>query len=757
MLDFTIQLWQTALFAASQQPLICLPQSLASLGDRIAAQMGFAPRLLPDSATGFLGELKTVLTTTPPDRLLLIPPLMAHAELPPSLRKAEAAPRNLHDLALAVVLEHAPVDCLVGAWLPLGFFLAGGHGAVHQALLDHHRLRLILAADCTVDRYELPEYAAARAMHTLVFQTGQAGDSGVRLFTCPDIPAHVAVDGSSSPDREREAAVLLDLQKLSEAQIGSTTFGFVLQQPLAVDTVWLPRWHEQKFKKGLQELAAYGELKPLGELFEVFRGFQSSEQVNLLINAAHADRGIAVVEESNILPDNSFNYREVRQRALHKETAPYHLQPNDICLRQSLDSDQRLRAVKIAPEMLPLAAHESLFILRPKADVVVDPDLVTTYLRSGRVTQFLKAQGVAERLYRQSLAEVLIPTADDELKRALGDINAVSATFQGWRDDAGNAVETLFTRRPAAEARRAFVLASRTLRQRERAARQIDDQSYRLRSGLPHPLAYRWRQVETTLVDYESYKNLLETAEVIACYLANLALALTRHLQIELTCVGELAAKLSNSSRGGGTTFGDWVNVLRLFHESKAVKAAGAFPLHELARLLDDEAINDALQRLSNERNDEAHGRGPTGPHVADHFRQARTDLATLVNGLEFLTEYPLRYVVDERRDTLTGLTTYRYQDLMGDHPLVATAQAETATRDIETGSLYLVDRSGDLYLLRPYLTRLQLDDGRWGTFFLDKIDHRAQACQVKCLEHGVSRLVAELLGAFRVVGLVER
>jgi len=754
MLDFMIKLWQRALLAESQQPLICLPQSLDALGARMTEQVGISPVFLPESATAFLEGLTARLTTTEPDCLLLIPPLVAHEALPQSLRKGHPPQTNLHDLALHAVLAHAPADCLVGTWLPLGFFLAGGHSPLHQTLLDHHRLRLILAVDCPVERFGLPAYAAARAMHTLLFQIGQSGDSRLRLFTVPDMPAHVALDGSTAPDHAREAAVLADLQQLLQSQGKPTQFGFVLQQPPAVDAVWLPSWHEQKFKKGLQDLAAYGELKPLGELFEVFRGFQSSEQVNLLINAAHADRGIAVVEESNILPDNSFNYREVRQRALHKETAPYHLQPNDICLRQSLDSDQRLRAVKIAPEMLPLAAHESLFILRPKAEMAVDPDLVTIYLRSGRVTQFLQAQGVAERLYRQSLAEVLIPTADDELKRALGDINAVSATFQGWRTDAGNAVETLFTRRPAEEARGAFVLASRTLRQRERAARQIDDQSYRLRSGLPHPLAYRWRQVETALVDYESYKNLLETAEVITCYLANLALMMARQIHIELTCVDELAAKLSDPAMHGGTTFGDWLNVLRHFNGSKAVKAAGTFPLFELARLLDDDLVNAALQQLSNERNDEAHGRGPKSLQVTGKFHQVRADLTIVLSAIEFLTEYPLRYIVDTRTDSLTGLTSYMYQDLMGDHPLVVSQESETSTPHLEKGSLYLVDRTGNLHLLRPYLTRYQLPDGRWGTFFLDKIDNREKVCQVKCLEHATVYLAPKLFRAFQYVGL---
>lgn len=752
MLEFLIQLWQTTILQDAQKPLICLPQSL----EAIVTHFSLPVTRLSNSATSFLKELESALVATQPDRLLLIPPLVAHEELPQSLRAKHPPQTNLHDLALQCILNHAPTGCLVGAWLPLGFFLASGHAPLRQTLLDHHRLRLIVETACDIERFNLPDYNAARRMHTLVFQIGRAGDERVRLFTCPDIPQRVEADGSTTADSERQSAVLQDLHGLLKSQGKPSTFGLVLQKPPSMDSAWLPGWHRQDFQKSVQELSAYGVLKPLGDLFYVLRGFQTSEQVNFLVNAANTQRGIPVIEEVNILPDNSFNFSETRHRALSKATAAYHLQPNDICLRQSLGSDERLRAVKITPEVLPLAAHESVFILRPKASIAVDADLVTAYLRSGRVTQFLRAQGVADRLYRQSLAEVLVPSEDEELKDALFDIRTAADALQQWRADADTAVDTLFADKPVQQARRDFLVAGRTLRQRERAARQIDNFSYRLRTGLPYPLAYRWRMVETAQADYEAYKNLLETAEVIACYLANLALMITRHLKFDLPCLAEMAVKLSDPALKHGTSFGDWVNILRQFNQSNTMKQAGNFPFFEIARLLDNADTNSALQRLSNERNDEAHGRGPKGPQVLQRFNEVRIDLGRFISATEFLTEYPLRYIVDTKVDSLTGLTTYGYQDLMGDHPLVAIHSAETNLPHVEKGSLYAVDRAGTLHLLRPYFTRQQLEDGRWGIFSLDKFDHAARNCSLKCLESSTTQDAPELFRAFQYVGLYQ-
>jgi len=781
MLEFATKLWKSLLFDDAQTPCLILPQTLE---ETVCPHFDQACsiHLLPKGAISALKTIEETITANQPDRLLLIPPLLGYSDLPKTLQAKHDPLTNFHDLALQTALEHVPDGALVGMLLPTSFLLTSGPFDLRTSLTTDHRLRLILEFDFPAEQLGLPNYEQARRLALIVVQCGQAGDELVRFFRCPFVEPLVNADSTSTANIERQAIIADDLNRVMTIPGGATDFGIVKREQPSADASWLPGYRQRDIQNVLSELEQYGPpLKPLGAYFTLLRGFQISEQVNYLISSSHSDKGIPVIAESDIQADNQLNYRETRNRALSSETEEYHLQANDICLRESVREGLRLNAVKITSEQLPLAAHESVIILRPKPDVVIDSDVVAAYLCSTRVVEFLRAQGIANRIYRNSLADILIPVNDDELKPVLDGIRSAADALKVWQSDADQAIDKLFADKPAKDARVDFLAAGHKLRQRERAARQIDDLSYRLRISLPHPIAYRWRSVETSTADYEGYKNLLETAEVVICYLANLALIAARQEQVKLGSVDMMAKKFVDS--GHGTTFGDWISILREFNDSKAIKNLGIFPLFELASLFDaepspdeegtdtepspderdadaepspnEEDIVQILQRLSNARNDEAHIRGPKGPQIAKEYEIVRNDLFAFIQSVEFLAEYPLHYVTDARLDSLTGMTTYTYQELMGDHPLVASQEAETQTPNIEKGSLYLVDRDQQLYLLRPFLTRHQLPDGRWGTFFLDKFDIKGQNCELKCLEFPETVEDPSQFAAFRAVGLL--
>ncbi|MGB3201259.1 MAG: hypothetical protein WBA99_10170, partial [Nodosilinea sp.] len=81
---------------------------------------------------------------------------------------------------------------------------------------------------------------------------------------------------------------------------------------------------------------------------------------------------------------------------------------------------------------------------------------------------------------------------------------------------------------------------------------------------------------------------------------------------------------------------------------------------------------------------------------------------------------------------------TYSYRDLMGDHPLVPIKTAQTTEPELEAGSLYLVDRDGKLYLLRPLLSRRQCPEcGTWATFYIDAYKKNSDTVNLKSMEHG--------------------
>jgi hypothetical protein len=325
--------------------------------------------------------------------------------------------------------------------------------------------------------------------------------------------------------------------------------------------------------------------------------------------------------------------------------------------------------------------------------------------------------------------------------------------------EAESAKSALFNFSSAKEARAHVLDVGRRVRQRKEAASLVDDTSYRFRTQLPHPIAYRWRTIETEQPGLQAYVQILECAEVIVCYLASFAIASAAREGIEISYVIEMRKRLS-SKAGHGTNMGDWIAIVREMRDSKKFRAMeGAFPVPELIHSLRDQDADEALQALVDKRNDQAHGRGPKGDaQIAKACSIAVEELRTLLDAVEFLSEYPLRFIEATRRDSITRMTTYRYRDLMGDHPLTSIRESIDASPEIEANSLYFLDRAGRMHLLRPLLNRLQCAEcGNWATFYLDRFNVKTRICTLKSMEsyerHAID--VSEVVPAFQAVGLV--
>lgn len=285
-------------------------------------------------------------------------------------------------------------------------------------------------------------------------------------------------------------------------------------------------------------------------------------------------------------------------------------------------------------------------------------------------------------------------------------------------------------------------------------AQQVDELSYRLRSGLPHPLAYRWRIAETAQPTLEGYRDVLECAETAVCFLALVSLVLMRAVNEPVKYLEQMAHRLTHI--GHGTNFGDWVAILREVQGRKALKQMGKAPFYEVARFLDDENINAALSVLGENRNDNSHGRGPHGPEIKEKLSESLTALQTFLGGTEFLSEYPVRYIETTRRDSITGMTNYSYRAIMGDHLVVGLEEGQTDIADLEAGSLYLVDRDGSMYLLRPFLTRRECPEcQQWELFFLDKYDRGRGNCTLKSMEKGHTVEDAGITAVFQHVSMI--
>lgn len=188
-------------------------------------------------------------------------------------------------------------------------------------------------------------------------------------------------------------------------------------------------------------------------MVDIRPGFHTSEQVNLLIPNHETKEGIPVIEGRDIGADNVLRSEDTRYRALSEKTQSYQLQAGDICLRSIISADQQLKAAQIQPEMLPLVANNTILILRPKPELNVDVDFLTAYLQSHHVVHTLRAQGVAQRLYAQSLAELPVPVQDEEVQSVLRDLRLAAKTLNEWQEEADTALRSLFNFKSAKDAR----------------------------------------------------------------------------------------------------------------------------------------------------------------------------------------------------------------------------------------------------------------------------------------------------------------
>jgi hypothetical protein len=210
-------------------------------------------------------------------------------------------------------------------------------------------------------------------------------------------------------------------------------------------------------------------------------------------------------------------------------------------------------------------------------------------------------------------------------------------------------------------------------------------------------------------------------------------------------------------ARSGGTSFGDWLAIVKEVNESRAFRdlESGA-PLAELRSLVANQTWEPALRGLLDLRNDDSHGRVSLTNVSADLLEQAETSLAAIFRATEFLTDYRLLLVTETRFDSLRNASRFQYRDLSGDNAL-APLHADTAPRnDLEAGSLYLRDRQNLLWLLRPMLHYLECPQcHQMSTFYLDTYDGvDGQMVGIKSFERSSVR-TEPFVEDFRHVGLV--
>jgi hypothetical protein len=569
-----------------------------------------------------------------------------------------------------------------------------------------------------------------------------------------------------APVHPDEEAVKSDFRRLLTRNGGRGRFGYVLRDvPTPGESLGFER-HDPNVLARRADLSDFGAAVTLDEMFDFpGRAFHSARDKDLSCGA-DASGAVRVLSGRDLRRDGTIALpdEEARWAAIPLDRQ---FQVGDILLPEIFVATDRggLVAVEVTETDLPAAASERVIVLRSKKPLTAPQRLVTLqFLRSPLARTLVNASSLRAslRLHQRALKELHLPQPDDALSAALNDLTDAAQRFEAWRADAERLLQSVFLDDSAKAARARIVRSGRILRLRSDAASLLDDESYTVRTRFPYPIAYRWRGVEATVsagATPEAYEAVLETAEVLLCYAAHLALVFAREANIELGCSKNIRARLADGKRGPG--FGDWVAVLDEVRNSRACRdIPDTQPLNELRSLLADSETDSATRRLNDRRNDQAHlrrvdsadlPRTHSKPHALE---TARADLTTLVKSASVLSDLPLVHLTSVQWDSLQERAMVGYRELTGDQPVVPTRTMEYHAYGLELGSLYVMDSQRQLRLLRPFLTGRDCPTCRnWSTFHIDRAPRGT--VMLKSLEHGHTLDDASLVEPLRHVGLL--
>ncbi|PJF01952.1 hypothetical protein CUT44_00625 [Streptomyces carminius] len=543
------------------------------------------------------------------------------------------------------------------------------------------------------------------------------------------------------PYRPDEEVVAKDFERLLAREGGRGEHGYVLREtPSPEQGLYFERFDPHILRRR-EDLTGFGAVNALGDLFTFHRTTFSEAALRKgkQLTSPKDPGAVRIVRPRDIGRDGTIAPPS-EETLWATIAADLQLAPGDLAIRRLHDPvtvpPHGFFTAEVTEGNLPAAASDNVVVLRPiKPLSRPQARLITMFLRTPLA---LNLAGPRPVTTVEALSALPVPQPDEALTKALDELTASKQQFKRWEQEADSVIESVFLEKTAARARARVIDSGRALRLRVEAASLLDDLGHSVRTRFPYPIAYRWRETEARISSGDAqaaYAAILDTAEELLCYIAQLVLALTHARRITLGAVTAIRDKLAGGRSGPG--FGDWANVLNEAATSRQLNnLPEAHPLNDIRTLLAHSDAEKARQALSERRNDQAHLRrvDPIDlPHAID---VAFADLTRLVERARFLADLPLLEVTDVRWDTFARSARVEYRELAGDHPVVPTRTMTPSNNDLETGSLYLRDTDGALHLLRPFLIGRDCPTCRtWSTFHADRVPQGAVV--FKSLEHG--------------------
>jgi hypothetical protein len=576
-----------------------------------------------------------------------------------------------------------------------------------------------------------------------IFRATQKRSPGLLIFRIPDAPDPAVVEE--------------DFRQLLTRRQERGLYGYVIGGELPAGESLQFERHDPAVLARHADLAGYGGVVPLGELFELpSPGVHLAHDRDLLC-AVSADGAVRVLGGRDIGRDGMIAQPD--DRSQWARAAPgRQLQAGDLIVREIYHPTDRsgLVVADVTADDLPAAADQHVVVLRPREAVGPQHRLfVTLFLRTPLARTLTLGSGGGMHLRRADLRRLDLPMPDQALAAALDHVAEARERLEAWRREADGLLQTAFLDESAGTARRRIVTASRKLRLRVEEASLVDDFGHFVRTRFPYPVALRWRRIQAAVGEDQAsyaYREILDAAEILLCYAAQLGLAISREQNITLGATTGLRRRME---AGRGPGLGDWRAILLEISSNRAFRELPAnHPLRDLSSLVTNPDADAARRRLNDRRNDEAHQRHVDPIDMPYAVTEAAADLTTLVEQAQFLADWPLIYVDSTRWDTFRGVAAISYRQLMGDHAIVPPQIAERHGNDLEQGSLYIIDSEYRWHVLRPFLVGRDCPVCKnWSTFHADRDDQGSLV--IKSLEHGHVGAGDFLAEPLRHVGLL--
>lgn len=562
-----------------------------------------------------------------------------------------------------------------------------------------------------------------------------------RFFVTPSVD-----HGSGQSMELGEFAVMADFKRLLDLRGGATEWGFVARD--AFDTDWRVSAHDPRLRARREDLASLGASVPVNELFELHRSFLPRGELRR--PGMQVSRGPMLTGRDVALGTLDPDPR----RAANKERAAVVLQGGDLLVSEIGRVDGAMSALVVDEEHVGVLAGPGIVVLRPREPLSrLEQDFFVAYLRSNRAASVRDADNTVAGRSRLS-SNLLVPVPDDDILETFESLASARESFQKWSSEVDGLMKAVFDDAiPMSDVRARLFNRGRTLRQASEAARAASGLDYQIREFYPYPVGYTWRQVRTHVreeVWSDCHRSVRDAFEALVATAGSIALAACDQLGVPLSSSKAYYQKLG---KNGGVSIGDWVNILKEAASLK-VDVEPDSALGIVRRVLPQVGeVADAQVRLSEMRNDDAHGRlDPT--QVREVAEAGVADLFTMLDNCRVLADLRLVFVSQNRWDSREKCGVADLHLLRGDHPIYSTETVDHRVSDMEKGSLYVIDPLGNWVLMRPWLVHRQCEEcGRRSIY---RPDHRGkEGLHIKALDHAhhmhdpeVERALAAIAGA---------